>query len=59
MTYQILYLVLALISLLISANQHGKEKTKKENFWVSFISALIMILILTKGGFFDVILNKF
>ena len=31
------------ISLLINANQHGKLKEDNHNFWVSLLSAVIMI----------------
>lgn len=38
--YFTIYLVLVVISLLISANQHGKPR-KEENFWMSLVSAVI------------------
>lgn len=51
-TPQVLLLVLYGGSLLISAHDHGKEKTGKNNFWVTFISMCIVLAILHWGGFF-------
>lgn len=49
---QIIILVLFFISLLISANQHGKNKTGKHDFFVSLFSSLLHLLLLYWGGFF-------
>ena len=40
-------------SLLISANQHGKEKTGKYNFWASLIGLAINVALLYWAGLFD------
>jgi len=50
---QVLIIILMAAGLLISANQHGQVKTKKENFWVIFVSYIIQIGILYWGGFFS------
>lgn len=50
---QIIYFALVLISLLFAANQHGKPKKGKHNFWVTVIACIISISILWWGGFFD------
>ena len=54
MTPQIIYLVLAFAGLLSAANQHGKEKTGKHNFWSDLLTTSIVFLLLFFGGFFDV-----
>lgn len=52
MTAQIVYLVLIFMSLLLNANQHGKPKTGNHNFWIHFISTIIVLALLYWGGFF-------
>ena len=50
--YAIILICLYAISLLISANQHGKEKTGKYNFWNAFIAQLLVFILLILGDFF-------
>lgn len=57
MTPQIIYLLLLSTGLLLSANQHGKPKEGKHNFWYQAISTLITLALLYYGGFFNVILK--
>jgi len=54
---QILYLILLGLGLGIALVEHGKEKTGKHNFWVSFSAAFIGVIILYYGGFFDPLFN--
>jgi hypothetical protein len=49
---QITILILMGLSLLISANQHGKER-KPVNFWVTTIAVLLESTLLYWGGFFN------
>lgn len=49
---QIIMLIFSLISLLYSANRHGKPKESKENFISTFISVSLQLAILYWGGFF-------
>lgn len=49
---QIIVIVLYSISLCIAANQHGKPKEGKYNFWVSLIAMGIEVGLLIWGGFF-------
>lgn len=49
---QILMIVLISINLLLAAKDHGKPKEGNNNFWVAFLSAVIIIPILIWGGFF-------
>lgn len=49
----IIYLVLVAVALLISANQHGKDKTGKHSFWASLIATLLMLGLFYWGGFFN------
>ena len=58
MAPQIIYLFLSLCVLLIGANEHGKEKTGKHNFWINLISVIIYLSILICGGFFDVFIHN-
>lgn len=50
---QWLYVSLLFVGLLISANEHGKERNGKNNFWVSALGAAVAIGILAWGGFFS------
>lgn len=45
------YLALIFLSLSIAAVNHGKPRDE-QNFPTSFISALIVLFLLTMGGFF-------
>jgi hypothetical protein len=49
---QITILILMGLSLLIAANQHGKER-KPVNFWVTAIAVLLESTLLCWGGFFN------
>lgn len=49
---QIIILILMALGLLISANQHGKER-KPVNFWVTAIAVLLESTLLCWGGFFN------
>lgn len=49
---QIIYLLLAAISLLLAANKHGEERTPT-NFWDVLLAATIAIGLLWWGGFFN------
>jgi hypothetical protein len=48
---QIILVVWFGISLLASAHLHGKER-KPHNFWIDFITVLILFGLLWWGGFF-------
>jgi hypothetical protein len=50
--FQIITLVLFLISLLINAHLHGTEKKEKHNFFVTLLSVILNFLILYWGGFY-------
>lgn len=54
---QIIYLILALISLMINANKHGKVNDKPSNVWFTIVAFSIQISLLYWGGFFDSILK--
>jgi len=56
MTPQVIWILLILISLCYSANQHGKERSP-ENFWATLIAKIISILFLWWGGFWDCFLK--
>jgi hypothetical protein len=58
MAPQIIYLSVLLISLLISANQHGKPKEGNYNFWTNLLAYTIGFIIVAAGGFFDVFFNN-
>lgn len=51
--WQIAMIVWFSLTLLISANEHGKPKKGNNNFWNSFFGCLIMFSILYFGGFFS------
>jgi hypothetical protein len=51
-TPQITILALMGVSLLISANQHGKER-KPVNFWTTLTAVVLELSILLWGGFFN------
>ncbi len=48
----IIVTVLQGLSILLAANQHGKEQ-KNHNFWTSLLGALIMCYLLWWGGFYN------
>lgn len=50
--YQIIYLVLLGIGLLIDANSHGKPRLGDYNFFGSLVARGLMVFILFEGGFF-------
>jgi hypothetical protein len=49
---EIFLLILALISLLIAANKHGKEKLETANFWHSVIGVGLQIGLMYWAGLF-------
>lgn len=51
-TPQILVLVLTLVSLLLNAHLHGKDKDGKHSIWISLVNTSIWIGLLYWGGFF-------
>lgn len=57
MTAQLIYLTLVFIGALIAANQHGKDKTGKHDFFTSIIAQILVMGLLYWGGFFDVLLK--
>lgn len=50
---QIIWLTLTFAGLLVIANKHGKIDPKPTNFWYSFISTVVVFLLLLWGGFFN------
>lgn len=56
---QIITIILALIGLLVSANQHNKPKEGNESFWRTLIAFIIQFTLLYFGGFYDNIINRF
>lgn len=50
---KILVISLYIVSLMIAANQHGKDRTGKNNFWGSLIATALEIGLLWWGGFFN------
>jgi hypothetical protein len=48
---QIVLIVLIFVSLILSAHDHGKPR-KPDNFWISLVSAALMLLLLWWGRFF-------
>ena len=53
MTAIIILIVLSILSLLIAANQHGKEKKGNHNFWSTVISVILQWALLYWAGLFD------
>lgn len=49
---QIVYIVMVVLGLGMTATNHGNKKMGKDNFFISLISSTIMISILYAGGFF-------
>lgn len=49
---QIVYLALVVLSLGITAANHGRPREEKYNFFVTFIAAVVDISIVYWGGFF-------
>lgn len=58
MTPQIIYLVLICISLMIHISQHGKVSSKPHDATASFAAMILVLAILTWGGFFDCFLKR-
>jgi hypothetical protein len=56
---QIILICLYLFGLFKSAHVHGKEKSGKNNFFIDFITVLLMFALLYWGGFFNPILSHF
>lgn len=54
---QIIYLVLALTSLMVGSYNHGKISKKPYNVWYTISAFSIQISLLYWGGFFDSILK--
>ncbi len=50
------YLALMLIGLGVSLAKHGEYV--KINFWSTLTSSLVILFLLYKGGFFNVLINK-
>lgn len=50
------YLVIMLIGLGVALAKHGEYT--KINFWYTLISTSIILFLLYKGGFFNVLINK-
>lgn len=57
MIASIIILVIYAISLGMSLAKHGEEKKGNENFWISLLSALIMIYLMYLAGTFDKLLG--
>jgi hypothetical protein len=51
-TIQIIMVVLLSLNLLASAYLHGREKTGKYNFFITFFSLVLYLSLLIMGGFF-------
>ena len=49
---QITLIILYTLSLGISIERHGKNKTGRYNFWIDLIASIIVFTILYIGGFF-------
>lgn len=50
---QIIIIILYAINLGMSIENHGKEKTEKENVITTIIASVIMMALLWWGGFWD------
>lgn len=50
---QIIMLAIMFINLLVGANQHGKPKEGRVDFWSILIGQIIMFSLLKFGGFFN------
>lgn len=53
---QLIYLGLLLLGLGESLYKNGEPKTGKHSFGWSLVSSVIVVYILYKGGFFDVLI---
>lgn len=56
---QLIYIALILIGLGIAFAEHGQPKKGKHNAWITVIATIIVLILLFKGGFFDVLINAF
>lgn len=54
---KILILILMLVSLFISANRHGRDKTGKHNFWIDLVSCFIYLFLCYLAGLFNNLTN--
>ena len=50
---QMILIALYAMSLGLSLERHGKQRTGKENFWITLLSAAIIFALLIWGGFFS------
>ena len=50
---QILMIAIYAVALLIDANEHGKRRTGKTNFWAGLVGTAIQVGLLAWGGFFN------
>ena len=48
-------IIISFISLLMSANSHGKPHKREQNFWVAFIAAAIQWGLLWAAGIFKLL----
>ena len=49
---QVSILLLSVVALCFSANQHGNERRGKVNFWITLTAVCFNVVILAFGGFF-------
>lgn len=52
-TCQVIMLAIMFVNLLIGANQHGRPKEGRVNFWAILFGQIIMVSLLAIGGFFN------
>ncbi len=50
---QLIYLGFAVYAVVSDAINHGKPKTGKQNVWTTIVAVLIVIVLLSWGGFFS------
>lgn len=50
---QVAILLVAVVVLCIAANQHGKERRGKVNFWITLTTVCVCVATLAFGGFFN------
>mgnify|MGYP001608703878 CR=1 FL=1 len=55
---QITVLVIYSLALLLAAHNHGKPRDGEHKFQYSFMACLIIVWLLYKGGFFNILFNK-
>lgn len=49
----IIILILVFIYLLVAAHEHGKEQTKKRNFWEALLAMAVQLMLFYYAGLFD------